>query len=69
VRALTATGRASAAVLSLLPFILAGLLTLISPSYMVPFFSSSIGQVLSVASAISIGIGAFLLNRIVSVAH
>jgi tight adherence protein B len=67
VRALTASGRATATVLSILPFALLALLALINPDYMMPFIRSSLGHVLLVASAISIAIGALLLNRIASV--
>jgi tight adherence protein B len=67
VRALTATGRASATVLTLFPVALVFLMTLINPSYMVPFLKSGTGQVLMVYSIFSIAIGAFLLSRIVSV--
>jgi tight adherence protein B len=67
VRAVTSTGRATAVVLSLMPLAFLGILLLLSPSYVTPFLSSGIGHVLMVASAISISIGAFLLNRIVSI--
>ena len=65
--ALTATGRASATVLTLFPVALVFLMTLINPDYMIPFLQSGTGQVLMVYSIISIAIGAFLLSRIVSV--
>ena len=67
VRALTATGRASATVLTLFPVALVLLMTLINPGYMVPFLQSGIGQVLMTYSIVSIGIGALLLSRIVNV--
>src|SRR5207253_6212594 len=46
VRALTSMGRMSAAVLTALPFGLAALMTLISPSYMAPFYKTSTGHIL-----------------------
>jgi tight adherence protein B len=67
VRALTASGRASATVLSLLPFVLVGLVSVVNPNYMLPFLRSSLGHVLIVLSLISIGIGVFLLSRIANV--
>jgi tight adherence protein B len=67
VRALTASGRASATVLSLLPFVLVGLVSVVNPNYMLPFLRSGVGHVLIVISLISIGIGAFLLSRIANV--
>lgn len=67
IRALTATGRSAATVLAILPFVFAGLITMINPHYMLPFLESHTGHVLLVASVISIAIGAFLLNRIVNI--
>jgi tight adherence protein B len=67
VRALTATGRASATVLTLFPVALVLLMTLFNPDYMVPFLQSGIGQILIAYSLVSIGIGAFILSRIVNV--
>ena len=68
VRALTATGRASAigadrrsrsrSCCSC---------SLINPGYMLPFLQSGIGQVLMAYSVASMAIGAFLLSRIVNV--
>jgi tight adherence protein B len=67
IRALTASGRSTATILAVLPFVFAGLITLINPGYMLPFLRSHVGHVLLVASVISIGIGALLLNRIVNI--
>ena len=67
VRALTSTGRATAMVLSLLPFGFAALMSAINPSYMLPFLRSHTGHVLIGVSIISISIGAALLNRVVNV--
>ena len=67
VRTLTATGRSSAIVLAILPFVFAGLLAVLDPSYMLPFLRSHAGHVLSVVCVISIAIGAALLNRIVNI--
>jgi tight adherence protein B len=67
VRSLTATGRSSAIVLAILPFVFAGLLTVLDPNYMLPFLRSHAGHVLTVVCVISIGIGGLLLNRIVNI--
>jgi tight adherence protein B len=67
VRALTSMGRMSATVLILMPVGLSFLLTLISPSYMHPLWSRSSGHFLIVASLISMGMGALILKRIVTV--
>ena len=67
VRALTATGRASAIVLTLFPVALVGLMLLVNPRYMLPFLQSGTGQVLITYSIISLAIGGFILSRIVNV--
>lgn len=67
VRSLTATGRSSAFVLAILPFVFAGVISALDPSYMLPFLRSHTGHVLIVACVISIGIGAVLLHRIVTI--
>lgn len=69
VRALTSMGRMSATVLICLPFALAFLMTLISPSYMAPFYKTSTGHVLIGFCLVSMSIGAFLLKRIVNVRY
>jgi tight adherence protein B len=67
VRALTATGRSAASVLTILPFAFAGLITAINPNYMLPFFRSHTGHILMLLCAVSLAIGTFLLHRIVTV--
>ncbi|HZT15036.1 MAG TPA: VWA domain-containing protein [Gaiellaceae bacterium] len=67
IRALTASGRSTAIVLSVMPFVFAGLLALINPTYIMPFLRSHTGHILLIACVISIAIGASLLNRIVNV--
>jgi tight adherence protein B len=69
VRALTSMGRMSATMLICLPFVLAGLMTLISPGYMKPFYTTSTGQTLIVICLISMSIGGLLLKKIVSVRY
>ena len=67
VRALTATGRASATVLTALPIALALLLTLIDHTYLSPLFQTSIGRTLVVLSIISMTIGGLILRKVVAV--
>jgi Flp pilus assembly protein TadB/predicted lactoylglutathione lyase len=69
VRALTSMGRMSAIILVSLPFVLAALMTLISPGYMRPFYNTSTGQILIVFCLISMTIGGLLLKKIVSVKY
>jgi tight adherence protein B len=69
VRALTSMGRLSATVLISLPFGLAALMTLISPAYMKPLFTTSAGHVLMIVCVTSMAIGALVLKRIVNVRY
>jgi tight adherence protein B len=69
VHALTSLGRMSAIVLVLMPVGLGALMTLISPSYMTPLYTTSGGHILMVLCLTSIGIGALVLKRIVSVRY
>jgi len=59
----------SATVLISLPFGLALLMTLISPSYMAPFYNTSTGHVLIGFCLVSMTIGGLLLKRIVNVRY
>lgn len=67
VKALTSLGRMSAIVLVSMPVALAALMTLLSPSYMSPLYTTSGGHTLIVACLVSMAIGSLLLKRIVSV--
>jgi tight adherence protein B len=67
VRAVTSTGRATAIVMAAMPFGFLLVLLLVAPAYVTPFLSSHIGRVLMLLSVVSISIGGFVLNRIVSV--
>jgi tight adherence protein B len=69
VRALTSMGRMSATVLICLPFGLATLMTLISPSYMAPLFQTSGGHILIGVCVSSMTLGALALKRIVNVRY
>jgi tight adherence protein B len=67
VHALTALGRMSAIALVAMPIALAGLMTVISPGYMTPLYTSSGGHILIAVCLTSMAIGSLFLKRIVSV--
>lgn len=67
VRSLTAMGRASAYVLTFLPFALAGVVTLLNRTYMDPLYHTGTGHFLMLLGITMIGIGALLLRRIVTI--
>jgi tight adherence protein B len=66
-KALTAEGRISAIVLSLMPFGLFGFIWFANPEYMEPLLSNTIGIVVMGAGIVFIGIGIFWMSRIVKV--
>ena len=69
VKALTSLGRMSATVLVALPIALGALMTLLSPEYMAPLYTTSSGHVLIGVCLTSMAIGALFLKRIVSVKY
>jgi tight adherence protein B len=66
IRSLTAMGRGSAYMLIALPFLLAGALTALNPSYMNPLYTTSSGHTLIIVGLISMTIGSLVLRKIVS---
>jgi tight adherence protein B len=66
IRGLTATGRASAFVVCILPIGLGILLTSMNPSYMAPLYSTALGRSLLGAAACLMTIGSLWLRKIVS---
>lgn len=66
IKSLTAMGRMSAYVLVGLPFFMAGMLTVINPTYMAPLYHTSLGHKLILGGLVMMTIGGLLLKRIVS---
>jgi tight adherence protein B len=67
VSSLTAQGRFSRWVLTVLPLGLAIVLTLISPLYMHPLFHTLAGQLLLVVAAVCVAIGSWMIGKIVDI--
>jgi tight adherence protein B len=67
VRALTAQGKASGALLSLLPFLMMGALYLVAPDLAMPLFVTSTGQTVIAGVIVSVAIGALVIKKIVNV--
>jgi tight adherence protein B len=65
VRALVAMGVLSARVLLGMPFVLAGILTLINHGYMEPLYSTGAGHVLIAIALVMMSVGALVLRRMV----
>ena len=67
IRTLAAEGRASAWVLGSMPFLLAGLLTLVNPGYMSLLWTTSQGQTVILIGGGLMAFGFFVLNNIVNI--
>jgi tight adherence protein B len=67
VRTLTAQGRLSRWVVSILPVFLVTVITLINPSYMHVLFSSTGGRIALVFAALMVIAGSFVIKRIVNI--
>lgn len=66
ISALTAQMRASGWIITLLPFIVAGILNIITPSYFRVMFTEPLGRTLLVAAGLSILAGNYFVRRITS---
>jgi len=67
IRILSSEGRASAWVLGTMPFVLTGILMLISPAYISVLWNTSQGQTLIVIGGVLMTVGFFLLKRIINI--
>lgn len=64
ITALTAQNKMSGLIIALIPIGIAVAVMVIRPEYILPLFLDPIGQILLVLMVISIGIAAFLLNKV-----
>lgn len=67
IRTLTAQGRISALIITLLPVALTVMIYLINPAYMRPLFTSPIGLIIMATAVLMNGVGIFLISRIVKI--
>ena len=67
VRSLTAQGRMQGAVVSLMPFVLALIMTILRPGMMLPFLCSATGVLAVVATCALIAVGWLMIRRIVKI--
>jgi tight adherence protein B len=63
IRAISSEARASAFIIGALPFLMLGLLTMMSPDYVMPLFLDPRGQMMLGAALGSISLGAFVMWR------
>lgn len=67
IKALTAEGRISAIILILLPIVVAALITLLNPEYMLPLIQEPIGMVMIAGAVVMQIIGIFFIRKIVAI--
>jgi tight adherence protein B len=65
VKAMSSEAKASAMIIGALPFIVGGLVTLTSPSYLLPLFTSTLGYFWLGVAALLMAMGVFVMNRLV----
>jgi tight adherence protein B len=66
IKALSSEARASAYIIGALPFVVGGLVYLTSPKYMELLWTTQTGQFVMAASALWMGIGVFIMKKMVS---
>lgn len=64
---LSAEGRLSAVILTLLPFGLAGYLTIANPDYIGQLFESAVGQLMILAAVALMGVGVVWMRRLIDI--
>ena len=67
IRAFTSEARTTMMIMAGLPFLVAGGLFVISPSYIGPLITTSTGQMVAAAAGCSMGLGIFIMSRIATI--
>ncbi len=67
IRAFTSEARTTMLIMSGLPFLVGGVLFLISPSYIGPLVTTSTGQMVAAGAGCSMGLGIFIMSRIATI--
>jgi len=65
IKAMSSEAKASAGIIGSLPFLVGTLVTLTTPSYMLPLFTTLTGQIWLGVAAVMMGIGIFIMNRMI----
>lgn len=65
VKAMSSEAKASAGIIGSLPFVVAILVTLTTPAYLVPLFTTTTGQIWLGVAAAMLSMGVFVMNRMV----
>ncbi len=65
IKAMSSEAKASAGIIGSLPFVVSILVSLTTPSYMVPLFTTTIGQIWLGIAALMMFTGGFIMNRMI----
>jgi tight adherence protein B len=65
VKAMSSEAKASAGIIGSLPFLMAGLVSIVTPSYLLPLVSSPIGYFWLGVAALLMATGIFIMNRMI----
>lgn len=65
VKAMSSEAKASAGIIGSLPFVVAILVTLTTPAYLIPLFTTTTGQIWLGIAALMMSMGIFVMNRMV----
>ncbi|MEO8757596.1 MAG: type II secretion system F family protein [Devosia sp.] len=65
IKAMSSEAKASAGIIGSLPFIVGILVTLTTPAYMVPLFTTTIGQIWLGIAVLMMSLGGFMMNRMI----
>jgi len=67
VRVLSAEGRISVTILSILPFLIAVYIAIVNPDYIGPLFTTTAGRIMLVAGGSLMGLGIVVMSRMVKI--
>jgi tight adherence protein B len=67
IRAFTSEARTTMLIMAGLPFVVGGVLFLVSPGYITPLVTTATGQMVAAAAGCSMGIGIFIMNKIATI--
>lgn len=65
VKAMSSEAKASAMIIGSLPFIVAALVTVVTPNYLEPLFTSTVGYICLGIGAVMMSLGVFIMNRMI----
>ena len=65
VKAMSSEAKASAGIIGSLPFVVGGLVSLVSPGYLAPLFTTTLGQLWLGIGVVMLALGLFIMNRMV----